>query len=762
MKKWQVLPVVLVMLLAFRLRLWGLDDRNIWFDEGWTIWLSRMPTWDLISRTASDVHPPLHYLIVKVWSSLVESGVFVARYSSVLIGLVGIAFAYRLGRRLGGYWAGILTILFLSISLFNIRWSQEIRMHVLAATFSTAALWAAVRFWQSGGWRAWAAYVLSVTMALYTLYLTVTLPIVTNLAFVFVWWRWRRPSGAWRKWLAAQVAILLLYLPWIIYGIPQRLSISTLGHEASASFVIETYLVALAVGIHVNIGSYLPQALSVLVILLASVYSIRRSRRTMKSTAGLTVLLLGLTIPVFAVLAVVLPLHPDIGRPLAARYFLPLSVAFYTLLGWGLARFLQYHPWAAGVGVLLVAGIAASGLLQFYPDRVRRDEYDSIAAILNAHRQRNDSVILHSDHSWPVFTAFYDGSWEGIWNGVFWDEAQAQERLDPIWQDTGAVWLILNPDAQRIDPDFAVQRWLESRARDTLSWEFGDKSLLLFTRTPERTETLYDLNGNFISPDEPLAKFSTGGTLLDASLPLFTYPSGEWLQLSLYWERPPLQSITLEITGAARHEQIVEPPVPARQGVTRQQIGIHLPPNLPEGRYKVLMQTEGDQVVNLEEFELQQVPLPGTVTDPFISTDLKLQFGESIELLGYDVATEAGKPGDTIEVTLYWRALDYVPKHYKVSVALMGQRLNPRDNTPLWGQQDNEPVNWQAPTTLWLPGDVIADRYHVAIDLTAPPGEYVLLAVMYGLVDGVRLSISDVNGNNIGDMAQLQTFEVRR
>jgi hypothetical protein len=154
--------------------------------------------------------------------------------------------------------------------------------------------------------------------------------------------------------------------------------------------------VTLAVGIHANIESYLPQALLVMVILSAGVYSIWRSRRTFESSAGLTVLLLRLAVPVLVVLAVVLPLHPDIDRPLAARHFLPLSVAFYTLLGRSLARYLQYRAWVAGTGVLLLAGIAVSGLQQFYPDRgpAGRVRFDRSCAVRLSSGERQHDIAL--------------------------------------------------------------------------------------------------------------------------------------------------------------------------------------------------------------------------------------------------------------------------------------------------------------------------------------------------------------------------------
>jgi hypothetical protein len=62
MKKWQVFPVIPVMLLAFGLRLWGLADHNIWWDEGLAAWAARLPVERILDWTAHDVHPPLYFL----------------------------------------------------------------------------------------------------------------------------------------------------------------------------------------------------------------------------------------------------------------------------------------------------------------------------------------------------------------------------------------------------------------------------------------------------------------------------------------------------------------------------------------------------------------------------------------------------------------------------------------------------------------------------------------------------------------------------
>jgi hypothetical protein len=57
----------------------------------------------------------------------------------------------------------------------------------------------------------------------------------------------------------------------------------------------------------------------------------------------------------------------------------------------------------------------------------------------------------------------------------------------------------------------------------------------------------------------------------------------------------------------------------------------------------------------------------------------------------------------------------------------------------LVGQQDNMPLRDTAPTTCWIPGEVIADPYEILIGPDAATGEYVLTMGLYSWRTGERL-----------------------
>ena len=752
---------MVLLLLAFALRVWGLADHNIWWDEGVGAWLARLPVSTILHWTGHDVHPPLYYLLLRAWWLLVGDGAFVLRFPSVLLGTMGVAVIYGLGRALGGRRAGLLSALLLTLSRFAIFWSQEIRMYALAALLTTGTLWAAIRIWQGGGWRAWIVYVLTGAGSLLSLYLTAPVLVITNLAFPLVWLRSDRRRGLLARWATAQVAVLALAAPWLAYALPRMHSWSS-DAAFSPAFFVHLYATMLTVGVPVDIEAYTPLVAAVFIALGVGLVALWRRRRSAAETAGAAMLALGLVLPALVVYVVSAPWFGFYyARPLVPRYLLPLAACFYVLLGWGLAALSRWRRWAGASGVALAAAVALTGLASFYPGRARRDEFVSLVATIEAHRQPGDAVVLHTDVGWPVFAAHYPGDWHPVPYGAAIDAAFAASRLEPVWQEAQAVWLVTTPDAQRADPQGAIEGWLAERAAETAEWDFGENGLALYARTAERAETLFDVSPDFVAPDGPRATFASGATLLGAWLPLPRYGTGDTVHLALVWEVPPEAPVTVEMRGMGQTVAVSEE-LPATQATpVRQQVDLPLTPDLPGGRYWLQVRVDGGDPVTVGALTLVQRSAAGVSSGVEIPAPLDLRLGESVELLGYDLPRTAVAPGEVLELTLYWQATEVVEDRYKVFVHLLGETYNARTENFIWGQQDNEPVGGQAPTTVWTPGEVVEDRYQIALAPDAPPGRYVLEIGMYGLVGGERLPVLDNDGEPQGDAVVLAEIEVR-
>ena len=760
--------LTLLLILAFGLRIAGLAAHNIWWDEGIGVWLARMPAWEIVQWTAGDVHPPIYYLLLRGWRLLAGEGAYVLRFPSALFSLLTVAVIYRLGRELDGSATGLMAALLLTLSRFAVGWAQEIRMYSLAALWSTGALYAALRWWRRPNARAWWGYVATTTASLLTLYLTAPVPLVANLGFAVVWQRRGRKRRPLIRWLMAQVAVLAVVLPWLAYALPRMHSWES-DSSFSPSFFVKLYTVMLTVGSPLDLERYLPWAVAVVAVMFGGLIAARASwRRLPAQTGGLVMLLSGLLLPALFVYAVSLPTFGFIyARPLVPRYLLPLSACFYALLAWAVVALLRAQPWLGRVALALVVAVAASGLWSFYPGRARRDDYAAIALALEAHRRPEDAVVLYVDRDWPIFVAHYPGDRRDISYGAALDDAAADAFLAPLWEASEALWLVTTPEALQADPRQTVPRWLDARAVASETVIAGENSLTFYARTEARAELRPAVVSNFTPPIRIGCDVGAGGHLAGASIPLPRYRTGDTLHLALTWAPPPDQVVTVEIDGPAQRSFDQAPPAPIagrdQAHAIRQQFSIPIAPDLPGGRYQVTARvSDNGPRVSIGTFAVIQGAAGAEVNVAEIPHQVDYQFGSQIHLIGYKLSESTVAPGEAIGLTLYWQTDAVISERYKVFTHLLGEVYNADTDNFLWGQQDNEPVNGQSPTTRWQPGAIIVDPYHIPVDPDAPPGRYRLEVGLYGLIDGQRLPVTGGSADQIhNDAVILTEIEVR-
>jgi hypothetical protein len=169
----------------------------------------------------------------------------------------------------------------------------------------------------------------------------------------------------------------------------------------------------------------------------------------------------------------------------------------------------------------------------------------------------------------------------------------------------------------------------------------------------------------------------------------------------------------------------------------------------PQGEFVA----EGPLHYNQPYFLAYQVPQDSTaLVSP--SHLLEATWGNQIRLLGYDVDAGTYRPGETIDLTLYFQALGRMENDYTVFVHLLGQD-NPETGSSLWSQDDSEPCRSFYPTSTWTPGEIIRDRFRVVIPAGAPPADYRLIVGLYLLETMTRLPAVDAAGLAIPDDAAL-------
>lgn len=139
------LPAVLlltsILLAAVILRL-ALIDRELWLDETHSAFVAALPPSRMLAFVRGDVHPPLYFLLLSGWTTLVGNSPLALRALSIAVSLAAIVTIYLAGTRLIGHrTGGLLAAAFLAIHPVLLRYSVEVRMYVLAVLLFSLMLY---------------------------------------------------------------------------------------------------------------------------------------------------------------------------------------------------------------------------------------------------------------------------------------------------------------------------------------------------------------------------------------------------------------------------------------------------------------------------------------------------------------------------------------------------------------------------------------------------------------------------------------------
>jgi mannosyltransferase len=206
------------------LRAWQITLRSLWFDEAFSWRLIQFSWPEMFTRAAADVHPPLYYIVVRVWSVVFSDSLLALRSFSVVAAAATIAAAYLFGAyAFRSRWTGLLAAALVAFSPWQIQFAWEARMYTLGTALVLLTTWLlvhAVRDEKQPLW--WLAYAFAAAAFAYIHYYAL-FSLIAQALFVLlvILVRTRGRLGEmlhWRlPWLAlgAAAGIVVLYVPWL-------------------------------------------------------------------------------------------------------------------------------------------------------------------------------------------------------------------------------------------------------------------------------------------------------------------------------------------------------------------------------------------------------------------------------------------------------------------------------------------------------------------------------------------------------------------
>ncbi|SIO56334.1 Dolichyl-phosphate-mannose-protein mannosyltransferase [Singulisphaera sp. GP187] len=181
-----LIAMLLILAAGVATRCQGMAERTLSFDEAfsWRL-VTANPALEIVQRTAADVHPPLYYLLLKLWTGLLGDGPVALRSLSVCLAGASLVLVYGLTRDIfrwaskvpdedSARAAGVVAMLLTATSGAHIRWSGEARMYSLACLLGLASTWLLARGIlgparsRRGSSALWSLYALSACLSMYT------------------------------------------------------------------------------------------------------------------------------------------------------------------------------------------------------------------------------------------------------------------------------------------------------------------------------------------------------------------------------------------------------------------------------------------------------------------------------------------------------------------------------------------------------------------------------------------------------------------
>lgn len=470
---YSLMPVIAACLLAFVLRLHRLPQPALLWDEGWTIAHGHLAWPELMRIAALEWHPPLFYVLFKIWQSLAGQASFAVRFLAVVAGVLTVPLAcvaaqvWARNRRLA-----VLTGFYAAIAPLLVYYGQVNRMYAWTPVGTLLATWALLRATETPRQMRQRVHPLrwaivsgvATALALYLLYYTVWALVALYIYVLII--RHRQ----WQTTTISGLVALVLFAPWLVYAA---------GTVQSRFYPSE------------SLAQSLKQAWEFLgPSVFGLVFAFGRGWAAVWLTGGIMLLGLSLTPPhqwsilLLPALAIGLTVFgvsygAQAVRFFAPRHFVPTAPFLGLALGWALDRlFARWKP------LLLIA--AAALLLAFWPTSTEF-VYAKTLEVVDPFDPASDWNYL-SPKVLPSDLVFFNNLAKAGWyehsragEGAPWSYALRWDpiiepidtvvapRIEAAMQRHSRLWFVLYKGTT--DPNNDLLAWLRSHNRLYPMWE---------------------------------------------------------------------------------------------------------------------------------------------------------------------------------------------------------------------------------------------------------------------------------------------------
>ncbi len=550
--RWIRFAVLCVAFIAFLLRIYRLDFVSLRGDESFTVVFVQR-TWEGLWRGIRFIepNPPLMYLALRVWVALAGASEFATRYFSAFFGVLCVPLLYRLAREMFSYphprngaFVALFAAALIAINPYQIWHSQDVRNYTMWPALSLLALIFFWRWWNAERRQTTddrrqiilnlSFYVLATTASLYTHYYDTFILVAENI-FIFAFALCSRRRRTLMRWIGAQAALALVYMPWVVFGTNRVTTYGEPSAQQSVSLLdvfrrtLATFTLSDTVPDDLKTVVWIPLTLALGVIL---VYLARQDR------ARAAFLFLYTAVPALVLYIL------SIGRPLfLERYLNGTAPAYYLAFAIGLAALWRASiPWkrvALAVAILFFASSSAYALTNYYfdPRYAKAPDWRALLQFITAQQRDGDIIVQNFNELSTIY--YRRGNLTVMTLPRDYRAAASDEKtLRQLNADYRRIWFIpAAPDFW--DPDRFVETFLERHDDRESATNVSSFQLQLY-------ETPREFEPKMIALNARIGEATLVGYRIHGDAARISNPST--LRLSLYWRAAPAGKIEKDLT----------------------------------------------------------------------------------------------------------------------------------------------------------------------------------------------------------------------
>jgi hypothetical protein len=468
--------VVAVIVLGFGLRVFRLDAQSLWYDEAFTAESAEGAPSRIFAGDFGDNHPPFHAIALHCWGLIGQSD-FLLRFFSALMGTLGIAAIYTLGRLIFDYRVGLLAAAIAGMAPYQVYYSQEVRGYSTLFLATIILLISYLRAVATNSRRWWMAFACSAIWGMYVHYWIVFVLLGLHLHLLL---DYPGRKTAWPKLALVDLSVILAFTPWLNVFVT-RVETVARGEFWPTTPGLERLLTAPhAFTLFLLVTKKLVPVALVVVFLLFTVTHLQIARelaRRGKDRTRLTFLLLGFWGPVLLTFII-----SQWRSVYLERTLIVATPALYILLSWGGVRAKERR---ANLALLfLVAVFALNGLHNWYfnPSFVK-PPFRTALRFLQGAIGADEPALHANDASFLTFIHYEPAGEHYLLEGdpmlnmplevygSFGGKSIAREEIS-----RARFWLILYLDST-IEYQMDLAQWFDVHHRLSASYDFDGVSL---------------------------------------------------------------------------------------------------------------------------------------------------------------------------------------------------------------------------------------------------------------------------------------------